>query len=172
MATRPVFLSKESYPFYSVCNVEFEFNRGMAPSQKKKNIEAIHSKFREICPEMKILEISSKSLQEEGVLLSAFNLKKFVPSVGEKLPVESIYHSAKVFENGKNYPDIMFKSPKDAKHDERLKNSGKIIGFRYEGKEIPSYPMNLFYDYLYISALAENPSLAEKILMYDAFTDI
>ncbi len=172
MATRPIFLVKESYPYYTEWNVDFVYNRGLSASQKRKNILSIHEKFKNTFPEMSVLEISSKSFQEEGILLSAFNLKKFVPSLGEKISVESIYHAGKVFENGNNYPDIMLKSSKDAKHDERLKTSGKILGFRYEGMDFPAEPTNLFYDYLYISALLENKNLADKLMEYDGFTDI
>ena len=63
-------------------------------------------------------------------------------------------------------------SSKDAKKDERLKNSGTLKNFYFDGKEISLEPRNAFYNWLYINALLENPELAEEVLKYDAFTDI
>jgi len=36
MARRPVFITNEKAPYFTVCNVDFIYNSGMAPSQKKK----------------------------------------------------------------------------------------------------------------------------------------
>ncbi|MBR6801395.1 MAG: hypothetical protein IKM61_06565 [Eubacteriaceae bacterium] len=172
MATRPVYLPKESYPYYIQWDVDFEYNKGLSASQKQKNIMAIHDKFRNVFPESDVLEISRKSLSELGVSLSAFNLKMYVPSIGKEICVENIYQGGKVFENGMNYPDLYHLSPKDAKRDERLKSSGKIVGFRFEGKDFPANPVNAFYDYIYISALSKNEQLAKEVVKYDGFTDI
>ena len=37
---------------------------------------------------------------------------------------------------------------------------------------MPLIPKTAFYNWLYINALLENPELAQKVLEYDAFTDI
>jgi len=172
MARRPVFITNEKAPYFTVCNVDFIYNSGMAPSQKKKNITAIHEAFHRVVPEMKVLEISSKSMQKNGDLLSAFNMKKYVPSLGKSICVENIYQAGKVFENGGPYTDLLNVSPKEAKTDERLKSSGKIIKFVFDGKDFPAEPVNMFYDYIYMNALLENDDIAKTLFEYDAFTDI
>lgn len=63
-------------------------------------------------------------------------------------------------------------TPREAKRDERLKQSGRLAGFTFDGKEFPLEPKTIFYDYIYINALFENKELAKEIMKYDAFTDI
>lgn len=172
MAVRPVFIPKNSAPFYEAVNIEFKWNGGFAVSQKQKNISAIHEGFRLIYPDGKPIEISSKSPLATGVRLSAFNLMKYVPELGRSIPVENAYQSGKIFENGCQYTDLMLVSPKDAKRDERLKNSGKLTMFRLNGQNFPSIPESLFYDYLYLNAVLENEELSQRILEFNGFTDI
>ena len=172
MAERPVFIVKDSAPFYRAANVSFDWNAGLSKSQKQKNITAIHRRFSQLWPEKKVLEISSKSMQEYGCDLSAFSLQKYVPELDRKIPVENIYHSAKTFRDGGPYEDLMLVSPKAAKRDERLADSGPLICFTYEGRRFPNRPVHIFYDFIYISALRENKELADAVLEYDAFTDI
>lgn len=172
MAQRPVFIPSDFKPYSAEWMVDFTFSAGFAPSQKQKNIVALHKGFQEEFPGKKVLEISSKSLQPEGVLLSAFNLKKFVPSLGKSLPVENIYHAGKVFEHGGPYLDLMEKTARESKKDERTHMSGEIIGFRFEEMDFPTKPLTAFYDFLYMNALLENEELMKAVLQYDAFTDI
>ena len=159
-------------PYYKTINIEFKWSGGFAKSQSQKNIKAIHSGFLAMYPKHKILEISSKSLQELGTKLSAFSLTKYIPELNTTIPVECIYQSSKVFSNGGPYTDLIFKSPKDAKTDIRLKNSGELIGFKFNGIEYPLTENFTFYDYIYIWALMEHPSLTNELLKYMAFTDI
>lgn len=172
MAVRPVFITKNSAPFYDIVNIEFKWNGGFAITQKQKNIKAIHDGFTLIYPDGKPLEISSKSLVDEGVKLSAFNLMKYVPEIEKSIPVENVYQSGKVFADGSQYTDLLLVSPKDTKRDERLKNSGKLIMFRFDGQDFPLIPESLFYNYIYLNAILENKELAEKITEYSGFTDI
>lgn len=172
MAVRPVYIPKNSAPFYDIVNIEFKWNGGFAVSQKQKNIKAIHDCFKLIYPEANPLEISSKSLLQTGVELSAFNLMKYVPELKKSFPIENVYQAGKVFENGCQYTDLMLVSPKDAKRDERLKNSGKLTMFRFSGQNFPLIPESLFYNYIYINAIIENEKLAKKILDFNGFTDI
>ena len=172
MAQRPVFIPNNFKPYSAEWMVEFTYSAGFAPSQKQKNVVALHRAFQEEFPEKKVLEISSKSLQPEGVLLSAFNLKKFVPSLGKSLPVENIYHAGKVFEHGGPYLDLLEKSARESKKDERTHMSGEIIGFQFEETRFPTKPLTAFYDFLYMNALLENEELMNAVLQYDAFTDI
>lgn len=172
MAVRPVYVPKNSAPFYDVVNIEFKWNGGFAVSQKQKNIKAIHDGFMLIYPDGKPLEISSKSLVETGVKLSAFNLMKYVPELNRSIPVENVYQAGKVFENGYQYTDLMLVSPKEAKRDERLKNSGKLVKFRFEYQDFPVIPQSVFYNYIYLNAVLENDELAQNLPEYSGFTDI
>jgi len=172
MAQRPVFVPQNRVPYTGICPVDFQWNAGLSAAQKKKNVAALHAAFAVRNPGMKVLEISSKSLQPEGVALSAFNLKKLVPSLGQSVPVECIYQGGKVFGGGGPYTDLYTAHPRAAKKDERLGTSGDLKGFSFEGQMIPLRPMTAFYDWLYINALMEDPAMAAKVLEYDAFTDI
>ena len=172
MATRPVYVPVNQAPFLSSHMIEFSWNAGFAASQKKKNIVALHEAYGKRFPDSKVLEISSKSLQELGVKLSAFNLKKYVPQLEVYIPVECVFQGGKVFTNGGPYTDLYEKTSREAKKDERLKTSGTLEKFFFDGKEIPSTPKTAFYDWIYINSLLENPELAEGLLEYEAFTDI
>ena len=172
MASRPVYVPIEKVPFVRAYSPEFQWNGGFAVSQKQKNIVALHGAHRRRFPESKILEISSKSLQEEGIKLSAFHLPKYVPSLERSIPVECVFQGGKVFAGGGPYTDLYHVSPREAKKDPRLKSSGMLKKFFFEGQEMPLNPTTVFYDWIYINALLENPVLAEEVLKYDAFTDI
>lgn len=174
MAERPVFLATLRRPYSVQWNAVFTYNSGLSPVQKKKNIIAIHEAFARSFPGRKVLEISSKSMQLGGIELSAFSMKKFVPSIGKAVAVENVYQAGKVFLNGGPYSDLLEVSPREAKRDPRLKNSGPLMNFCFEGRSIPPLPVNAFYDFIYINALLEkqNRDLAELLLQYDAFTDI
>lgn len=172
MAVRPVFLVNERSPFYSVWNCEFTYNSGFSAVQKQKNITEIHRSFEDVFSGKRILEISSKSMQDLGVKLSAFNLTKFVPKLGRSVPVECVYQAGKVFAGNAMYDDLLEATPRDAKRDERLTSSGRIVAFSFDGSEYPTEPKNAFYDYIYINALLEHEELLAELLEYDAFTDI
>lgn len=172
MANRPVFVAKESAPFYRTMTIDFDWNSGFAKVQKQKNITAMHNEFSRRKPDKKILEISSKSMQEYGNDLSAFFLQKYVPELEKKVPVECVFQSAKTFQKGGPYKDILEVSPREAKRDGRLVTSGMLTGFTFENRVYPLEPKTIFYDYIYINALLENEKLVEEILKYDAFTDI
>lgn len=172
MAIRPVFIESSKPPYFKMVNIEFKWNGGFAKCQAQKNINAIHTAFLSNHPECEILETSSKSTEEIGTKLSAFSLLKYVPSIDKSIPVECIYQGSKVFSNGGPYTDLYLKSPKEAKTDSRLKSSGELIGFHFESIDYPLGNDFTFYDYIYISALNENPILAEKAIKYSAFTDV
>lgn len=172
MANRPVFVVNSKPPYYKAINVEFKWSGGFAKSQSQKNIVTLHNNFLAEFPEHKILEISSKSLQELGTKLSAFSLVKYVPEMDAKIPVECIYQGSKVFSNGGPYADLYCKTPKESKTDERLKNSGHLIGYHYDNVDYPLTDNFTFYDYIYILALTENSNLSKELLQYSAFTDI
>ena len=100
MAMRPVFAPGKRKNEADVFMTEFDWNSGLSASQKQKNIVALHEAYTRRFPERKVLEISSKSLQDLGVKLSAFNLKKYVPELGKSIPVECVFQGGKVFGAG------------------------------------------------------------------------
>lgn len=172
MAQRPVFVVSDVPPYYIKKDIEFEYVRGQNISQQRKCYQSLHAAFSESEPDRNILEISSKSLNKTGVSLSAFNLMMHINDY--EVTVEQTYHASKVFEYGGPYTDILEMSPIQAKRDERLKNSGNIVGYSLLGVNYPVYPACSFYNWIYIKALVlgKNRELAEQILKYDAFTDI
>lgn len=149
--------------------IEFKFYTGFAVSQKQKSISSLHNEISKIYSG-KILEASSKSPNELGKMLSAFNLK--VKIDGKLIPLENVFQSSKVFKNGGPYVDLLNVSPLEAKKDERLRNSGKIIGFNFNGKNYPIEPKTLFYDWIYCRALSHYSSYISKLNDYSIFTDI
>lgn len=174
MAKRPVFMPAERRPYVREREFEFTWHSGFARSQKQKSIQSLHEAWL-ACPYGKgkrILEVSQYSEGEDGKALSAFRLMKYVPSLGKSVPVECIFQAGKVFENGGPYTDLLEKMPKEAKKDERLRSSGRITGFVFEGVLYPNEPQTAFYDWIYLNACLENPETAARMMQYDAFTDI
>jgi len=172
MATRPVFVAEINTSLFSVYNAEFIWAGGFALSQKQKNIASIHECFTRRYPSKKVLEVSSKSTDSIGISASAFNLKKYVPSLNRSIPLENVFQGSKVFRSGGPFIDLFEKQPIEAKRDERLKSSGSPVKFHFEGVDYPLIPQTIFYDFIYINALKENPEIANEILKYDGFTDI
>ena len=171
MATRPVFLPTRRPPEHvRVVDVEFEWHPGFALAQKRRSIASLHAAAarRGIEP---VLEISSKSPDELGVALSAFNLRVRLPS-GRAVPVECAFQAAKRFERGGPFVDLLEATPRDAKRDTRLRESGRLVAFELEGRSFPTKPKTAFYDQLYADALEQNAELAAAIFRYAGFTDI
>ena len=146
--------------------IDFVFYSGFSITQKQKSIESLHNAIKELYYDAEILEISSKSPIELGRKLSAFNLKL------DGIALENIFQSSKVFEYGGPYEDLLSKTPIEAKKDSRIKDSGRIIGFKYQGINYPSIPKTLFYDWIYCQALYSDKELMSSIINYDFFTDI
>lgn len=172
MAVRPVFSVGDQYRAAYRRDVEFQWFAGTSDAQRRKCIDSLHEAYTARYPGAKVLEISSKSRQELGVKLSAFNLTKSVPSLGRSIPVECVYQGGKVLTKGGPFTDLYEALPIDAKRDPRLKENGAVKGFFFEGKEYPIWPTTAFYNWVWCNALLEHPELAEEIVRYDAFTDI
>lgn len=172
MAQRPVFLVSEDNIDNKIM-VEFEYCPGFSIQQKQKSFKNIHNSFKKNYPTLNILEISSKSDNDLGVKLSAFNLKL---NIGENklVSIESVFQASKVFENGGPYTDIIEKSSIEAKKDIRIRESGEIISFSLRGKKYPTEPKTLFYNWIYMHALYQkhNKELFNEVIKYDAFSDI
>lgn len=172
MTSRPVYIPKKKKPFYQTKMTEFEWNPGISPTQKKKNSAALHEAYLNKHPDAHILEVSTKSEEKAGQSLSPFNLTKTIPSLKKAFPVENIYQASKVFTKGGPYVDILGTTPLQAKRDPRLENSGSLAHYQLENEKYPADPDILFYNWLYIQALMENPGLRKEIPKYNAFTDI
>ena len=170
MALRPFFKVGSGDKFYYEEYIEFEFFSGFSITQKQKSIDSMHKEILKKEPNAKILEVSRKGNTELGNKLSAFNLKLTIND--EFVPVENVFQSSKKFDKGGPFIDLLHVLPKDAKRDERLKNSGKLVSFYCYGRDWPLEPKSFFYDWIYISALAHDRPLCESLLSYDTFTDI
>ena len=163
MAQRPAFFIRQGKVVSDMYS--FEWFSGFAVSQKQKSIKSLHNAIIKTDVNAKPLEISTKSMENIGTKLSAFNLKI------NNYALENIFQSSKVFEKGGPYLDLLDRLPKEAKRDERLRNSGILKAFRYQNEEFPLIPQTVFYDFIYITAIKESFTI-DEILNYNYFTDI
>ncbi len=173
MAIRRVYYLEKNKVKYFDFNIKWNF--GSSIQQKQKNVENLHyiisSNF--CVPKDRILEVSTKSKLEIGVVLSSFNLKA---KLGDNFyPVECVYQSSKVFKNilGEyQIMDALLMSPYQAKARLSMEKHENLCKFRCENKEFPLEPKNMFYDWVYINALKEIPNLMDELKEFDYFTDI
>lgn len=173
MAKRPVFLSNlTGAKLVRVVSVDFVWHAGKAKSRKQMTIKSLHEAIKTTQPEARILEVSSASESPLGEKLSAFNLTFQTRHQRRKISVECAFQSAKVFEHGGPYVDLMDVRPLDAKRDPRLQTSGRLTGFRFSGQDWALEPLTAFYDWVYINALHLQSGLAKDVIDYDTFTDI
>lgn len=171
MAKRPIFIPRfDGARLVEEIQVEFTWHPGFAPVQKKKNIEGLHEAAKQRGLQS-ILEISTKSDQRLGVRLSAFNLKIEAPPFGD-VPLECVYQGSKIFKDGGPFVDLYTKEPREAKRDERLKNSGDLVGFQFGNNVWKLEPKTAFYDWLYIKSLHKFSDFLERLFVYDGFSDI
>jgi hypothetical protein len=172
MAERPIFIPAPDTPqLVRELSMRLTWHPGFAPSQKKKNIVALHESAAR-AGYAPLLEVSTKSDEKVGQRLSAFSLKVQSKVLG-KLPLESAFQGSKVFERGGPFTDLYEADVRDAKRDPRLKESGRLIGFTFENTAFPLEPKTVFYDWLYITALYEHREwLRGHIFHYAGFTDI
>lgn len=171
MAERPVFTPIETgFQLIRETMVTFQWHPGMAPSQKKKNVAALHEAAiaKGIDP---ILEVSTKSDDRLGILLSAFNLS-VETTEGWTIPLESAFQGSKRFEHGGPYQDLYGKNGREIKKDERLKQSGRLRGFSFDGWDWELEPKTAFYDWLYVQAVDRQPELRDELQRFAGFTDI
>lgn len=172
MAKRPIFVPLLDGKRYVLERyVDFQWHSGFAKSQKQKSIRALHEMALAEFGVKNPLEVSSKSEDPLGVALSSFNLK-FTTKKGRTMTVEAAFQGSKVFEFGGPFVDIFDSTPMDAKRDERLKSSGRLIKFSFFGCDWELEPKTAFYDWLYINALLKNEKLISLVTERDGFTDI
>jgi hypothetical protein len=172
MATRPVFLPiVEGTVLVRTIDVDFAWAPGMALSQARKRIQALHEAAAKRLELKSLLEISSKSPDGLGVALSAFNLKLQVDNT-LTTSIECAYQAGKRFSSGGPFRDLIRSSSGDARSDPRLKSSGPLIGFSDSSGDWSLNPPTAYYDWLYLSGLQQSPHLSQQLLDFDAFTDI
>ncbi len=171
MAVRPVYIPRSDRPGVTVRELEFEWFPGFSTAQKQRSIRALHAaaEAEGIAP---VLEISSKSPEELGVGLSAFHLSLPEEPSGRTFSVETAFQGSKVFEGGGPFTDLLDGTSREAKKDERLKHSGRLLRFEFQGTCWPLEPRTFFYDWLYLSALRQQPGLDTRLVEYRGFTDI
>ena len=156
--------------------IEYIFSPGFAKIQKEKNIKYIKENIeKKEGFENKILEVSTKSDTDLGVKLSAFNLS-IKTKKDRIISVEMLFQSSKKFEKGGPFLDILDKDSKFAKKDTRLRESGNLVCFIYNGEKWELEPKTLFYDWLYINILdiniKEKKLKLKEIKKYQIFTDV
>jgi hypothetical protein len=174
MAERPIFIPATEDEGY-VKRLEFDipWAGGFAEVQKKKNIRSLHEAAKK-AGYVPLLEVSTRSEETAGRHLSAFHLR-VMSSTGE-MPLENAFQGSKVFERGGPYTDLYNVEPRVAKRDMRLRESGALIGFEFDGFEFPLKPITVFYDWLYLNAVFPHRAwLKNRVdgeMRYAGFTDI
>lgn len=171
MAERPVFIPRpDGSRLVEEISISFTWHKGMAPSQKKKNVLALHeaASLRNLKP---LLEVSTKSEDRLGQRLSAFNLKVEL-NANKSIPLECAYQGSKVFEQGGPFTDLYSVDSREAKRDPRLQTSGNLVAFIFQGIEFPLFPKTAFYDWLYIRAIFPHREYLARLHAYAGFTDI
>lgn len=170
MAERPVFIPSDQQDLVRTLSFSFVWSPGFAVVQKQKNIAALHQSAAR-SGYSPLLEISTKSDEELGRQLSAFNLTMQSQRFGE-MPLECAFQGSKVFERGGPYTDLYHAEPRTAKRDPRLQQSGRLVGFAFGEQRFPLEPKTAFYDWLYISALWPHREALGQLCQYAGFTDI
>ncbi len=160
-ASRPIFIPVPgTSQLVSEVSLQFEWSMGMARTQKQKSVQSFHAVANKN-GYSNPLEISTYSLQSIGVQLSAYNLLfKSSKSCGT---VEELYQKSKVL--NKTNESVLTDG------DEKLKGR-QPLHFIFEDYKWPLKPLSGFYDWLYINALHQNKDLANRVLEFNAFTDI
>lgn len=170
MAERPIFVpNTKGRRLVIEVPVSFNWHPGMSASQKKKNVVALHESAKSRGLD-ELLEVSSKSELEIGRRLSAFHQAVLVN--GQTVPLESAFQASKVFERGGPYLDLLQVDARTAKRDERLRSSGRLLRFQFEGQDYPISPPTVFYDWLYFCAISPARDWLKRLGKLDGFTDI
>lgn len=167
---RPIFIPKEDDPGVIEKEINFDWHMGMSREVRVRSIESLHKEAKNI-GYSNVLEVSSKSQNRLGNVLSAFFLKN-----EEGIAVENLFQSSKVFENNQQFLDLIKVTAREAKTDKRLQESGRLIKFHFEERDFSLEPKSIFYDWLYIKTLEETQNVDKKAQLIEhdfiAFSDI
>jgi hypothetical protein len=107
-----------------------------------------------------------------GVSLSAFEIPVLL-SDGRTAALESVFQGSKVFEQSDGpLDDLYLKPPLEARRDPRLRSSGHLVAFEFEGRRWPLEPTTVFYDWLYLRSVVALPNLVAGLEHFGSFTDI
>jgi len=167
MAKRPIFVPKiSSASLVEERDVDFVWFPGFSLAQKQRSIDSLHVAAG-VSP---LLEISSKSPDALGRNMSAFALP--VAFGDGTMPLECAFQGSKVFASGGPFVDLYAARPLDAKRDTRLRESGPLVRFQFENTSFPLEPKTFFYDWLYVSACARQPTILQRLTAFGGFTDI
>jgi hypothetical protein len=170
MAERPIFVPAPDDPqLVREIYLRLRWHPGFAVSQKEKNVLELHAAAA-AAGYSPLLEVSSKSAEKLGRHLSAFHLK--VQSQLGEIPLESAFQGSKVFERGGPFTDLYTADVRAAKRDPRLKDSGRIVAFEFDGVRFPIEPRTAFYDWLHINAIYPHREWLTRLYRYVGFTDI
>jgi hypothetical protein len=171
MVERPIFVAKpSSRDLVDEVFLRTIWRPGYAAAEKKENIKSLHE-AAEGAGYLNVLEVSTKSANKRGRHLSAFHLKVKTTHAGS-VPLECAFQGSKVFERGGPFVDLFDAEPRDAKKDRRLKESGQLVAFRFEGIDWPLEPKTTFYDWLYLTSIYPHREWAVKLYAYGGFSDI
>lgn len=88
--------------------------------------------------------------------------------------VEALFQACKVFDDGGPYPELLQMPPREAKRFPGIRATPErpLRAFRLAGSDWPLVPLTLFYDWIYLNALLQNPGPAAALDGYRGFTDI
>jgi hypothetical protein len=171
MTERPIFVSTpDTSDLVKEIFLPITWNSGFSSVQKEKNIKALHE-AAEIAGFLNVLEVSTHSDNQRGQHLSAFYLKVKSNRLGE-VPLECAFQGSKIFERGGPFTDLYGREPREAKRDQRLRESGRLVGFCFDGLGFPLEPKTAFYDWLYVNCIYPYREWATKLYAYGAFSDI
>jgi len=176
-AKRPVFIPDPDHGLVREELVEFEWFSGFSHTQKARSIDSMHKAASEIFVNSSFLEISSKSSEEIGAKLSAFNLYIPCDESDRPLLLEAAFQGSKVFKSGKQHKNLYtFNSGKDVKRFMKEQPKEELTEFKFEGKSWQLTPLSAFYDWLYLRGLShlevDDPHSLDSLSSYTGFTDI
>jgi hypothetical protein len=77
-----------------------------------------------------------------------------------------------VFESGGPFVDLLDRPSREAKKDERLHSSGRLLKFRFNRVDWDLEPKTAFYGWLYLNALDRKDEMSVEICEFSAFSDI
>lgn len=176
MAIRPIFIPTLHTPFFEKKDVSFKWHAGFSLSQKQKSLSSLHQNAKDLFNTRELLEISTKSPQQLGNKLSAFNLKAFVKDKSydpdRQYSLETLFQTSKVFNNNMHCIDLLRMEELDIRKEIREREKRGLSHFAHDGDIWNLEPKGAFYNFLYIRSLLQIPHLFEALDEFDAFTDI
>ena len=171
MAERPVFVPcGGTLGLVTEVSLRFVWHPGFARVQKHKNVKALHAAAAG-AGYSPVLEVSTKSEEKLGRHLSAFHLRVPTKDLGA-IPLECAFQGSKVFQRGGPFIDLYTADARSARRDPRLRGSGSLVAFRFEGIDFPLEPKTAFYDWLYLNAIFPHREWLDRLKGYAGFSDI